>query len=159
MSSKVMMEELKERLSTHQMRVSIFMVFTLKDLAGTDQRRDLRTPTLRSFTINSQFSMSPPFPLLFQLVVLQELAKLLETRQLKLRNFSIHAQFTNIQWETIDISSSELESKLKQQVLLKDQTRAWQPPWNGNSVVSASFALRIEQLRVNTLKYYLFLNF
>jgi hypothetical protein len=97
MSSKVMMEELKERLSTHQMRVSIFMVFTLKDLAGTDQRRDLRTPTLRSFTINSQFSMSPPFPLLFQLVVLQELAKLLETRQLKLRNFSIHAQFTNIQ--------------------------------------------------------------
>ena len=72
-----MMEELKERLSIHQMRVSIFMVFTLKDLAGTDQRRDLRTPTLRSFTINSQFSMSPPFPLLFQLVVLQELAKLL----------------------------------------------------------------------------------
>jgi hypothetical protein len=31
-------------------------------------------------------------------------------------------------------------------VLLKDQTRVWLPPWNGNSVVSASSALRTEQI-------------
>jgi len=92
-----MMEELKERQSMLQMRVYTSMVFSLKDLAGTDQRRDLKTPTLRSSIINSQFSTSQLYQQLFQLVVLQVLAKLLDKRPSKLRKHFINAQFTNTQ--------------------------------------------------------------
>jgi len=147
-SSKVTMEESKERLLMLQMRVFISMVFTLKDLAGTDQRRDLKNPTLRSSTINSQFSMFPLSQQLSHLVVLQELVKPQDKRLSKLRKLFTHAQFTNTQWETTDTLSSELESKPNKPVLHKDQTKVWPLPWNGNSVVSASSALRIEHFEL-----------
>jgi hypothetical protein len=92
-----MTEELKERLSILQMRVYTSMVFSLRDLAGTDQRRDLKTQILRSSIINSQFSTSQPSLLPSQLVVLQELAKLLDKKLSKLKRPFTNAQFTNIQ--------------------------------------------------------------
>jgi hypothetical protein len=91
------MEESKERLLMLQMRVFTSMVFSLKDLAGTDQRRDLKTPTLRSSIINSQFSTYQPSQLPFQPVVLQEPVKLLDKKQSKLRRPFTNAQFTNTQ--------------------------------------------------------------
>ena len=117
------MEELKERPLTLQMRVFISTVSSLKELDGTDQRKDLRTPTLRSFTINSQFFTFQLYPLPFQLVVLQVLVKPQDKEQLKLRKHFINAQFTSTQEETINISSSELESRLNKLVLHKDQTK------------------------------------
>ena len=97
MSSKVTMAESKERQSMLQMRVSISTVSTLKDLDGTEPRRDSKTLTQKSFIINSQFSTSPLSLQLSQLVVLQVPAKPLDKEQLTLRKPFTHAQFTNTQ--------------------------------------------------------------
>jgi len=97
MSSKETMEELKERPSTHQAKVFTSMVYSLKVLAGTDKRRNLRTHNQRSFTINSQFFMFLLSQLLSQQEVLQVQVLLPDKRPSKLRKLSTNVQFTSTQ--------------------------------------------------------------
>ena len=73
------------------------MVSSLKDLAGTELRRDSKTPTQKSSIINSQFSTSLLSPQLSQPVVPQVPAKPPDKEQLTPRKPFTHAQFTNTQ--------------------------------------------------------------
>jgi len=91
------MEESKERLSIHQMKVSISMVSSLKVPVGPDQIRDSKTLTLRSSTTNSQFFTYQPSLPPSQLVVLQVPDKPPDKRLSKLRRHFTNAQFTNTQ--------------------------------------------------------------
>ena len=141
-SFKEMTEELKEGQLMLHLKVFTFMVFSLKVLVGVDLKRSYKILTLKNFITSSQFFMCQLFQLLFLQVVLQELVKLQDKRQSKLRNFFINAQYTFIQEEMINIWYSKQVSKQNQLVLLKVQTKEWLQQWNGNYVVLVSCVVK-----------------
>lgn len=80
------------------------MVFSLKELDGTEAREDLRTPTLRSSITSSQFSISQLFQQPYQPEDQQELQQVPSKRPSMPRSFSIHAQSTSTLRETTSTS-------------------------------------------------------
>jgi hypothetical protein len=117
------MAELKVNLLTHQVKVYISMVSSLKVLDGTDNKSVLKTRIQKNCTTNSQFFTFQLSLQLSQQVVLQELVKLPDKSNLMLKNFCILAQFISIQEEMTSTLFSDQVLKLNNKVLHKDQTK------------------------------------
>ena len=120
----VTMERLKANRLTHQLRVFTYMASSLRVLVGTGSREDLKIPTPKNSTTNSQFFTSVPLVLPSTKTsqaawVVAKPNRILQT----LKRPRSAAQFTSTPRETTSISFSAHYSELSRRELHRTQTR------------------------------------